>query len=144
MDDGGRGVAIILERLLLCSVALICFFPRSPARSFDPLLDHPLDDSLTAKEIKYIGLTTRFPPPVPSPPLSTPPLPPSSSPSSPLLPEAPISSIDKRRIRSLSLHSPSLSFFPPFPSSFFSVFLLCAAFNPSLAVDACQRCNSIV
>lgn len=51
-----------MERLLLCSVALICFFlPCSPARSFDPLLDHPLDDSLTAKEIKYIGLTT--PPP---------------------------------------------------------------------------------
>lgn len=24
--DGGRGVAIVLERLLLCSAALICFF----------------------------------------------------------------------------------------------------------------------
>lgn len=27
VEDGGRGVVIVLERLLLCSVALICFFP---------------------------------------------------------------------------------------------------------------------
>lgn len=98
-----------MERLLLCSnSALICFFSCSPARSFDPLSDHPLDDSLTAKEIKYIGLTLRhqcraahlLPP---------------------LLPEAVISPPDKRWIGSLSLHShqypplfTSFLFFPPF------------------------------
>lgn len=126
--------------LLLCSVALICFFLRVPARSFDPPLDHPLDDSLTAKEIKYIGLTTSSPRPRPLPGsfLSSPPLPPSSSPPSPLLPEALISSIDKQRIRSLSPHSASPSF------SLLFCFFLCAVFNPSLTVDACQRCNSIV
>lgn len=43
---------------MFCRINLLFFSPCSPARSFDPLLDHPLDDSLTAKEIKYIGLTT--------------------------------------------------------------------------------------
>lgn len=89
---------------LFCCINLL--FSRSPARSFDPLLDHPLDDSLTAKEIKYIRLTTS--PPNPSSPVS---------PSSLLLPEASISSIDKQQIRSLSLQSPSPSFSPFFPSS---------------------------
>lgn len=147
-EDGETGVAIILERLLLCSVALICFFSRPHAHSFDPLLDHPLDDSLTAKEIKYIRLTTlssplHHPSPrLPLSPLSLPPLPPSSSPSSLLLPEASISSIDKQRICFLSLHSPSLSCLSCLPFSF--SFFLFAVFNPNLTVDACQRCNSIV
>lgn len=103
--DGGRGVAIVLERLLLCSVALICFFPCSPARSFDPLSDHPLDDSLTAKEIKYIGLTLRHQ-------WLAPHLLP------PLFPEAVISLTDKQWIGSLSLLSHQYPFFlPSFPSS---------------------------
>ena len=101
-----------MKRLLLCSAALICFFPSSPASSFDPLSDHPLDDSLTAKEIKYIGLTLRHQ-------CLAPHLLP------PLLPEAVISPTDKRWIGTLSLHShqypfflpsllPSFLFFPPF------------------------------
>lgn len=57
---------------LFCCINLLFFPLRSPARSFDPLLDHPLDDSLTAKEIKYIGLTTRSPL-IPASPLSLPP-----------------------------------------------------------------------
>lgn len=92
---------MVLERLLLCSVALICFFPCSPARSFDPLSDHPLDDSLTAKEIKYIGLTLRHQ-------CLAPHLLP------PLLPEAVISPTDKRWIGSLSLLSHLYPFFLPF------------------------------
>lgn len=110
--DGGRGVAIVLERLLLCSAALISFFPSSPAYSFDPLSDHPLDDSLTAKEIKYIGLTLRHQ-------CLAPHLLP------PLLPEAIISPTDKRWIGSLSFHSHQYPFFLPIPSSVFAgVFFL--------------------
>lgn len=121
-----------MERLLLCSVALICFFPCSPARSFDPLSDHPLDDSLTAKEIKYIGLTLRHQ-------CLAPHLLP------PLLPEAVISPTDKRWIGSLSLLSHLFPFFlPSLLPSLLSPPLLMPGFNPSLAVDACQRCNSIV
>lgn len=61
--------------LFFCCINLP-FPPCSPAQSFDLLLDHLLDDSLTAKEIKYIGLTT---PPPPVAHTSPPPLPPSSS-----------------------------------------------------------------
>ena len=56
---------------LFCCINLL-FSTRSPARSFDPLLDHPLDDSLTAKEIKYIGLTTDSPLSLSHPPLPLP------------------------------------------------------------------------
>lgn len=122
-----------MERLLLCSAALICFFPSSPACSFDPLSDHPLDDSLTAKEIKYIGLTLRHQ-------CLAPHLLP------PLLPEAIISPTDKRWIGSLSLHSHQYPFFLPSLLPSFLLFppFLRRVFNPSLAVDACHRCNSIV
>lgn len=114
---------------LFCCINLL-FFPRSPAHSFDPLLDHPLDDSLTAKEIKYIRLTTllsplHLPRPLFSPLFGTTAslLPPSSL----LLPEAFISSIDKQRICFLSLHLPSLSCLSCLPLSvfFFLFSVLC-------------------
>lgn len=141
MDDGGSGVAIILERLLLCSVALICFLlPCSPARSFDPLLDHPLDDSLTAKEIKYIGLTT--PPHHHHHPFTTTASSLLFSPRPPFLQQISSGSF-LYRFTLIAIPFPFLPFF--LISVFFFLFsLLGAGFNPSLAVDACQRCNSIV
>lgn len=85
---------------MFCGINLLFFFTFPPAYSFDPLSDHPLDDSLTAKEIKYIGLTLRHQ-------CLAPHLLP------PLLPEAVISPTDKRWIGSLSLHSHQYPFFLP-------------------------------